>query len=65
MRDNPVHRAYRQGAKTTPVEHKRPKEIRGNVALTADELALALEMARGERVEQDIRDYAYRKRAKA
>lgn len=62
MRDNPVHRAYRQGAHTVPVDPAaRSKRIRDNPRLAPDEIQLAVEMARSDRVEQDIRDYAYRK----
>ena len=64
MIDRTVHQAVKGGAKTVPVADKpRPKTIRGNGALTPDELAAALEMARSDRLEQEIRDYAYRKRA--
>ncbi|UYM26596.1 hypothetical protein SEA_BAUER_47 [Arthrobacter phage Bauer] len=65
MNDRIVVRAARSwvGTKTTPVEGRaRPKQIRGNIDITPDELALALDMAREDRVEQDIRDYAHRKR---
>ena len=64
MIDRTVHQAVKGGAKTVPVADKpRPKTIRGNVALTPDELSTALEMARSDRLEQEILDYAYRKRA--
>lgn len=64
MNDRTVHQAVKGGAKTVPVQDKpRAKTIRGNVTLTPDELGIALEMARGERLEHEIRDYAYRKRA--
>lgn len=66
MIDRTVHQAVKGGAKTVPVTDKpRPKTIRGNVALTPAELSLALEMARSDRLEQDIRDYACRKRVSA
>jgi hypothetical protein len=66
MNDGTVKRAVRHGARTRPIEHKpRPKVIRGDVALPRDELALAMEMARADRIKQDIRDYAHRKRLTA
>lgn len=67
MNDRTITRASRQGAKTTPVEGRKPrsKRIYNNVALTKDEIELAVEMARADRVEQEIRDYAYRKQASA
>ena len=67
MNDRTITRASRQGAKTTPVEGRkpRPKRIYNNVVLTRDEIALAVEMARGDRIEQSIRDYAYRKQVRA
>jgi hypothetical protein len=66
MNDRTVHRAVRSGAKTVPIDTRgRPKVIRGNIELTPDELSIALEMARGERLEQDLRDYSYQKRATA
>jgi hypothetical protein len=66
MNDRTIPRAVRQGARTAPVEHKpRPKKIRGNISLTPDELVTAMEMARAERVEQQIRDYTHKKRVTA
>lgn len=63
MIDRTVHQAVKVGAKTVPVaDRPRPRTIRGNVALTPAELSIALEMARRDRLEQDIRDYAHRKR---
>lgn len=63
MIDRTVHQAVKGGAKTVPVSDRpRPKTIRGNVALTPAELGIALEMARSDRLEQDIRNYAHRKR---
>jgi len=62
MRDATITRACRQGAKTTPVEGKpRRFRIYNNVVLTADEIELAVEMARADRLEQQLRDYAYKK----
>jgi len=62
MRDTTVSRACRQGAKSTPVEGKpRRFRIYNNVVLTAEEIALAVEMARADRIERDIRAYAYKK----
>lgn len=63
MRDTTITRASRVGAKTVPVEHKpRPKSLRGNIRLTADELTTAMEMARELRIKSDIASYAVRKR---
>ena len=62
MNDNTVKRAIRQGTKTTPVEGKpRRFRIYNNVVLTQEEIALAVEMARADRLEQQLRDYAYKK----
>jgi len=62
MIDNTVKRAIRSGAKTTPVERKpRRFRIYNNVVLTQEEIALAVEMARADRIERDIRAYAYKK----
>lgn len=64
MNDRTVYRAVHQGAKTVPVDPAaRSKRIRGNVPLAPDEIAVAIEMAREDRIEQDIRDYAHRKRS--
>jgi len=66
MRDNIVHRAYRQGAHTVPVDQvKRPKRLRGNIRVSPDEITLAVQLARADRIERDIADYAARKRASA
>ena len=62
MRDTTVARACRQGTKTTPVENKpRRFRIYNNVVLTQEEIELAVDMARTDRIEQSIRDYAYKK----
>ena len=62
MRDATITRACRQGAKTTPVEGKpRRFRIYNNVVLTQEEIELAVEMARADRIEQSIRDYKYLK----
>ena len=62
MRDNTVKQAIKAGARTTPVERKpRRFRIYNNVVLTADEIELAVDMARADRIEQSIRDYAYKK----
>ena len=62
MIDNTVKRAIRTGARTTPVERKPHRfRIYNNVVLTAEEIALAVEMARADRIEQQLRDYAYKK----
>lgn len=63
MNDRTIPRAVRQGARTQPVESKpRPQPVRGNPTLTPDELAIALEMARTERIDRDVAAYAIRKR---
>lgn len=62
MKPRSITRISSQGVRTVPIEsQRRAKHIRGNITLNADELALALDMARTERIEQAIRDYAYRK----
>jgi len=62
VRDSTVSRACRQGTKTTPVEGKpRRFRIYNNVVLTQEEIELAVEMARADRIEQSIRDYKYQK----
>jgi hypothetical protein len=66
MNDRTVTRAARAGTKTIPVESRaRPKAIRGNIDITPDEVTLAIEMAKSDRIKQDIRDYADRKRQSA
>jgi hypothetical protein len=63
MNDRTVVRAVRAGARTQPVERKpHPKNLRGNIALTPDELTTAMEMAREIRIKRDIASYAIRKR---
>jgi len=62
MIDRTIPRAIKSGARTSPVERKpRRFRIYNNVVLTAEEVALAVEMARADRIEQSIRDYAYKK----
>jgi hypothetical protein len=63
MNDRTVVRAARQGTHTVPVDPAaRSKRVRGNIPLAPDEVQLAVEMARTERIERDIRAYALRKR---
>ena len=63
MIDRTVHQAVKGRAKTVPVDRKpKAKTIRGNVTLAPDEIALALDMARSARLEQELSDYAYSKR---
>lgn len=63
MNDRTITRASKQGTRTQPVESKpHPKSLRGNLALTADELTTAMEMAREIRTKQDLAAYAARKR---
>lgn len=58
------HRATRRNLSTQPAQgsRARPKTLRGNLALTPDELLTAMEMARAQRIERDIASYAIRKR---
>lgn len=63
MNDRTITRAARHGTKTTPVDTKpRPKRIGDSTRLRPDEIALAMELARADRTEQEIRDYAHMKR---
>lgn len=62
MRDTTIGRAIRLGTRTIPVE-SRSRVIRGDVRIFPDEVALALEMARADRTEQDIAAYKARKAA--
>lgn len=59
-----THRATRRNLSAQPAQGSkpRPKKLRGNIAITPDELALAMEMARADRTEKQIRDYAHKKR---
>jgi hypothetical protein len=52
------------GIRTQPAPSARrnAKYIRGDIRLAHEEVAIAVEMARTERIEQDIRDYAWKKR---
>lgn len=64
MNDRLVARAKRFGTKSKPVESKaRPSTARGKDPLEPDEVAAAMEMARQDRIDRDIRAYAERKRA--
>jgi len=66
MNDRTVQRAVKGRARTVPVDSKpKAKKVRGNVTLTPDELTLALDMARSDRLEQELRDYAHRRRVTA
>ena len=66
MNDRTVQRAVKGRARTVTVESKpKAKKVRGNVTLTPDELTLALDMARSDRLEQELRDYAHRRRVTA
>jgi hypothetical protein len=60
MNDNTVKRAIKQGARSQPVSdrRRRPIRLRGEVTLAPDELALAMELARAERIKDDIAAYA-------
>jgi len=63
MNDRTITRASRQGTHTVPVDRPRTKRIRSDMKIWPDEVALAVEMARADRIEQSIRDYAHRKRS--
>jgi len=60
MIDRTVSRAVRRGARSLPVSdrRRRPIRLRGDVTLAPDELALAMELARAERIKDDIAAYA-------
>jgi hypothetical protein len=61
--DRTIKQAATAGIRTVPTERRYAKRIRGNVTLAPADVALAVEMARAERIEHDIRDYAWKKRA--
>lgn len=64
MRDMTITRASRRGTKTSPVEnHPKRTTIRSDIRLTAEEVAVALDIARSDRVEAEIEAYALMKRA--
>jgi hypothetical protein len=62
MIDRTVKQAATAGIRTVPAERRYAKRVRGNVTLAPDDVALAVEMARAERIERDIASYAIRKR---
>jgi hypothetical protein len=64
MIDRTVKQAATAGIRTQPVPSARrnAKYIRGDIRLAHEEVAIAVEMARNERIEQQIRDYAWKKR---
>lgn len=65
MIDRTVHQAVKGRTKTVPVaKPSRAKAPGGNAGLNPDELATALEMARSDRLAQDVHDYSYRKRSR-
>ena len=59
-----THRATRRNLATQPFpgNKPRPKKLRGNIALTPDEIAIAMEMAGKIRLNEDLAAYAARKR---
>ncbi len=63
MIDRTVKQAATAGIRTQPVPSPRrnARYIRGDIRLAHEEVAIAVEMARSERVEQDIAAYARRK----
>ncbi len=62
MRDTTITRASRQGTRTAPIDKPRTKKVRGDSRIFPDEIALAVEMARTDRIEREIAAYAIRKR---
>lgn len=62
MKVRTITRASRRGAHTVPIE-ARSKRIRGDTKLYPDEIALAMDMARADRIERDIKEYAHKKKA--
>lgn len=59
MMDRTVHQAVKGRAKTTPVgQPPRPIKRKAKEPIPSDVLATAVELARRERIQQDIRDYA-------
>ncbi len=62
MNDRTVTRASRRGTHTVPIE-ARSKRIRSDTKLYPDEIALAVDMARADRIERDIEAYAHKKKA--
>lgn len=63
MNDRTITRASRRGIKTAPITKPHPTRttIRSDIRLTAEEIAVALELARGDRLEEQIEAYALRK----
>jgi len=61
---DPTHRATRRNLATQPIpgNKPRPKKLRGNIALTPDEINIAMEMASKIRLKEDLAAYAARKR---
>lgn len=63
MRDTTVRRASRQGTRTLPVEHGRPRTPKpGFEPISADEWATIIHLARTQRTEEAITAYGSRKR---
>lgn len=62
MNDRTITRASRQGTRSVPIDQPRTTRIRNDTQFFPDEIALAVEMARTERIERDIAAYAIRKR---
>ncbi|WP_324644195.1 hypothetical protein [Pseudarthrobacter sp. LT1] len=57
-----MHQAIKGRAKTTAVRQPaRRSNRKGKEPIAADVLATAVELARRDRIQQDIRDYAHRK----
>lgn len=63
MTDPTVKRASRHGVHTIPVESGKQKQKQYAPKLRADEITLALEIARQKRIKDDIKAYKARKEA--
>lgn len=61
MRDTTVSRASRQGTRTLPIEHGRPRTPKpGHEPISPDEWAEIIHLARTQRTEEAITAYAKR-----
>ena len=64
MRDTTVRRASRQGVRTLPVEHGRPRTPKpGMEPISPDEWATIIHLARTQRTEEAITEYARKRTA--
>jgi len=62
--DRTITRASRRGAHTVPIPKPHPSRttIRSDMRLTPEEVAVAMQIARADRIEAQIDAYALRKR---